>query len=737
MFRKRLIAIVVSIFALGVVFGIYVNEYDTFSFRALFVALIALSCVALCVSFSLEAFGFSNRIKAAALAVAAFSFGVLRVYIYNAEASKTEQFDGVYDHAVFEVREIDSNSIDAAVVSSNEGVWEGELIRIYPSSVPEEVIVGDIITADVYYRYQSSAGFYSNGISLSANGEISEHNQGDSVFCKIRRFISESSDELYGNFEHAGGVAKAVTVGDRSDLDSYVFTVYKSSGISHLLAISGLHISLIAMSFHSFLLMLSVKKKVACISAALLAVCYAFLVGFTPGAVRAAVMMAVFMLSRMMLRRADGITSLFIALFFLLILNPYSIYSVGLQLSFLCSVGIILSEPIRDRIKFFFLEKRNLSHGIKSKIYGVLPSIIAPLTVSFASSVFSFPVICTGFDTLSNISPLTNIIIVPLFSYAVGFALVAFVVAPISLSIGTVIAYPAGIMFDFVTEIARLVHEMDIGVISTHNSLVFIPLIFSLSMICALLFLSRKRVKYFSVSAVLFCFSIVLCGVFNSIVTSDKVFIEYNNKSSGEYVCIQSKEKGVYIDLGGYTSFPEAVFENGFTAIEQYVALDYSEYTFRKIDYFSASLRVSEIIVPLPSNEYEIDVYSRIKELANERNCDIIPFDKTYFTDIAYETGVEMFSDDDYSEGLDIIYIYHNSSELQIVNGMHSGAIKSDIAILTNGYEGLLSNLDVDVLYVPKNAVGSTELFSVAENFDSGIKIIAKFNESDLEIYES
>ena len=86
-------------------------------------------------------------------------------------------------------------------------------------------------------------------------------NKGSGFFYNIRKSVFENSDGLYGKFEDASSIAKAVTIGDRTELDSYTYSIYKTAGLSHVLAISGLHISLISMSLFALLNALSLGRK--------------------------------------------------------------------------------------------------------------------------------------------------------------------------------------------------------------------------------------------------------------------------------------------------------------------------------------------------------------------------------------------------------------------------------------------------------------------------------------------
>lgn len=737
MYRKRLLATVISVFAVGVIFGIFMNDYDTFSFRALFTGLAALSCISFLFARHTKSGDMSERVSAAALAVAAFSFGVLRVALFNASIAENVTYDGVYDTALFEVDEINQYYYDVSIVQSESGVFEGANIRFYPEEM-KEVIIGDILSAEVRYKTHNNSNLYANEIILTASGSVVDVKKGNGVVYSIRESVYVNSYVLYEDFDNAGAISRAVTTGDRSGLDSYMFSVYKAGGVSHVLAISGLHISLIAMSLNSFLSIITVNRKAAAVISIIVTIAYTALVGFTAGAVRSAVMIIILLLLRMFLRRSDSITSLFIALLLLLLINPYSIYSAGLQLSFLCSLGIVLVEPMLENINGYFGDKRLSSGGLKRLFYKAVPAVISPIIISFVSSVFSFPVLCTRFDTVTYISPLINIIVVPLFSYAVGFASIAYLIAPLSSVIGSVIAFPAGILFDFVTDLNVFLYDSNMGIMSVHSPLMIIPVIFSFLMIASLVFLSAKRMHIFAASAIMFCITLTISYFLNEVTISNNIVVEYANASaSGEYVYLQSPDSNVYFDLNGYTSYPEVIYENGHTSLEYYIVSEYDSYTFKRFDYFSGNMSVNTLNMPKPKNVYENSIYLQIKELANERNCDIIEFDKIYTAGISENTALYLFSKGSLSNG-PLVCVDHNGKSIRFVGKGFERAVNCDVAVLTAGYTGDYGMIFADDKYASDEYITNTDGASARfTSYNYRLKFEADIRESEFDIYES
>lgn len=735
MFKNRRIAALVSIFAVGVVFGILLRGSDTLYFRAVFVALAAVSGVICLFSARFERSERIKRISAAAFAVAAFSLGVLRVSVHNASSESDIRFSGKSDTAEFIVSEVASSYVDARVNSSELGIDKGESVRLYLESMPENIVAGDKITANAVYRYNDSIYLRASGISLTATCESLEIVSGESLLCKVRRNVSESSSSMYSEFKYADQISKSVIVGDRSDMDSYVFSLYNNAGISHVLAISGLHLSIIAMGVYNFLISLSVKRKICAVFGFMTAVVYTVLVGFSAGAVRAAVMLSVLLLSRMFMRRSDSFTSLFLALALLLLFNPYSMVSVGLQLSFLCSLGIMLAEPHITAINSFFAERKHRSHGLATMFYKLVPALISPAIVSFSASVFSFPVLFLSFDSVSYISPLINIVAVPLFTLGLKFALVAAIFYPLLPSVANIIAMPAGYLFDFVTDASERLYQSNIGSISMNAPLMFIPAALSVAVIAVLLFCSKRKKKAVLISASVFCVSLIACSALNAINLADKAVVEYG-KASAEYVYVYSEDTDVYIDLGGYSANTRAVFENGRTALNDYIIVSLDSYALKRFENASGDVKISCVYVPEPKNAEETFTYQTIKELCNRRKCDIINY---YDSVSAFAGGVKVALSGRNGDPANETYITIDvlGKSISLTGNGYSRAISSDIAVLFDAYNGNYIELKAESIYANEEIVAMTaESQRRLKPFDKRLRIEFDVSESDFEIYE-
>lgn len=137
----------------------------------------------------------------------------------------------------------------------------------------------------------------------------------------------------------AGGIAAAMVVGDRSYLGADLTGQFRQAGVSHLLVVSGLHLSLLCAALGFALRRLRPRTAALCSLAAVLF--YMLLVGMTVSVVRAGVLVAMALFARLLDRAADPLTSLGLALLVLLGVNPYAACDMGLLLSFAATLGVL------------------------------------------------------------------------------------------------------------------------------------------------------------------------------------------------------------------------------------------------------------------------------------------------------------------------------------------------------------------------------------------------------------
>ncbi|MBO4277048.1 MAG: ComEC/Rec2 family competence protein [Clostridia bacterium] len=728
MFKHRTAAAFVCIFALGVVTAALASPPDTASFCTVFAVLFT-AFFAVCLFLRGKA-GKKYRIAAAlAFAVAAFSFGALRTGISQAVDSGLSAYDGKSDIVTLKVESVSSYygscAVDGRITDSKLSVPNGTKIRVrvYEYS-GEPVAAGDLVRVTAEYSGAPDTDLLSDGIKKEARGGMLAHVKGSGLFYTVRSAVSAECGEFFSGPE-ACAAAKAVTVGDRSELDSHVYSVYSNAGISHLLAISGLHISLVSSGLFLLLCAVGVNKRTGGIAGAVFALLYAALVGFTPSALRAALMMCALMAARVFKLRADSVTSLFSVLFILAIINPYTLFSVSTQLSFSCCLGVIFIGPYIEKFVYYIEEKRLSGGRLRSVSLKALQIVAAPAAVSFVASLASFPFTFLSFEKTSYLSPVANIVAIPAFSCAILLSLAAVAVGALVPPAGAALAAPAGWLFSAVTKAAEAIYASGAGSVTLCTPVMRIPLYFAVAALAVMLFVRKKRFPAVAASALCFVLAFAVCALINRTNVNNTAVTEYGAGNS-EYIYFASEGTNFYIDLGGYRSCRLAVFTTGYSSLNGYFVTSADNRAAARFDEISGRMRVSKVFIPEADTAEANAVYEEIKLLAKARGCDIIVYDPS--------SGVDSYSG---STGMIIgaggTPVTFDSAffSARVFDGETAGSYFCDAALFTPGYVSGPDNLFCALVCAPEGN-GTKQTNAEKVFFEDAIRITRKSGESEL-----
>ena len=248
---------------------------------------------------------------------------------------------------------------------------------------------------------------------------------------KMRCRLSERIDGTFN--EEAAALLKTMMLGDKSELSSDTKLLFQRSGIAHILAISGLHVALIAGMLEGLLAFLRVKKKDAVLVVIVLVFLYGVMTGMSEATERAVIMITISKLSFLLKRTADMPTSLVEALLIMVILNPDSLFSSGMLMSFSAVVGIITGEILGKKI----VDRDSFSKYHKSK-RGWLRKYSKGLITSFSVSLWMMPQVMLSYYEVPILAILLNLFLVPLLTVVVLSGLLATLFAVLaSTSVGS------------------------------------------------------------------------------------------------------------------------------------------------------------------------------------------------------------------------------------------------------------------------------------------------------------
>ena len=279
---------------------------------------------------------------------------------------------------------------------------------------------------------------------------------------------------LYGN---KAGIFSAILMGDKTELDQEIKDLYSLSGIAHILAISGLHISLIGMFLYSLL-----RKRFSFATSSALTIAVVTLFAITSGmgiaTIRAFVMFILKLIGEILGRKYDYITAISLSALILLADNPFIIINSGFQMSFCAMITITIIWP-----KVVYLI------NIKSKIAN---SIVLSLCIG----IFMNPVIAYNYFQLPTYSFMLNIIVVPLLGIVVISAIAGSGLGFLSILMGKTALTPGCLILEVYTFLCENVLKIPGAVIVVGKPTIKIIVLYYMVIVFFLFCFTLARKNY-------------------------------------------------------------------------------------------------------------------------------------------------------------------------------------------------------------------------------------------------
>ncbi|MBO4903600.1 MAG: ComEC/Rec2 family competence protein [Lachnospiraceae bacterium] len=206
------------------------------------------------------------------------------------------------------------------------------------------------------------------------------------------------------------GIVAAMTLGDKSGLDPDIKELYQLAGISHILALSGLHIASVGLAVLKLLKRSGLSPKAANIASFSVIGLYAVMTGLSVSTLRAMIMFGLFILSSVIGRSYDLLSAAAVSAILILLENPYYIYDTGFLLSFGAVLGIACVYPILSAVPESIFGPA-VGNG---RVISAAMKVYNAMCISVSVTIVTLPVVAGSFMQISLFSVLINLIVVPL-----------------------------------------------------------------------------------------------------------------------------------------------------------------------------------------------------------------------------------------------------------------------------------------------------------------------------------
>lgn len=192
-------------------------------------------------------------------------------------------------------------------------------------------------------------------------------------------------------------------LGDTSQIEKKQQEAFRISNLAHILAVSGMHISYLVLGVNGILLKFIGKNTTRIISIFIL-IMYLFITNFSPSVIRAVVMVIFINISKLIHRKNDTINTLSFSLFIILCDNPYAIMNIGLQFSYIGTIGILFFNSVLSNLLKCNDEENVKKFSLVIKLKKIIATILSAQIVLLPISIFHF-------NSLGIYSIFTNICI--------------------------------------------------------------------------------------------------------------------------------------------------------------------------------------------------------------------------------------------------------------------------------------------------------------------------------------
>lgn len=404
-------------------------------------------------------------------------------------------------------------------------------------------------TSDEFMLSHKSKGIFMGAYSFSEKFNVIQVPESEKPFAKkIIDFRGSLKDAVYRVFpDNRGALAVALILGDKSRIPDDVLDDFNEVGITHLICISGFHLSLWSFLILKIFRKTGMNEKLANAFAIVGVIGFMLVAGLSYSVLRSGIMMLVYLLANIISRQRDSLNSLGFAITAIAVFNPFAMGALGLQLSALATLGLILY------FQFFGEKVKNAFEKISPKPLGRLLHLVCEaILTTAAATAFILPVTLRTNNGFHFGIFLANPVAIPVSEACIVLGVIAAIVG--LLPIYNFPAVLGRLFLDFLMLIADKTAELKFMSVKIYEETAFVVLT-GLAVIVLVSLLLKRKGKVMPVLTCALCAVYFVCSLAVSDYISDReTRVNVLDCGNGMSVLIRSDGKN-YLFGGGGTEF--------------------------------------------------------------------------------------------------------------------------------------------------------------------------------------
>ena len=424
------------------------------------------------------------------------------------------------------------------------------------------------------------------GIVIADNVKILKAKYKNNLIYQMQKKIKAIIKEKLPS--ETGDLLLAILLGDKKDLSEQIQINFKNSNLSHMLAVSGAHVSYIIVGLTYITQNSIMGKRKARVFCIFFLIIFMAITNFTPSVTRACIMAILTLVSEILYKKADIYTNISISALIILLYNPYSLLDLGFKLSFGGTIGIVIFMR--------FIKK-------KQEEPKLLNYIKQMALVSICANIIIIPIIMNNFNTVSLTFLVSNILASPILAIIVivGFSII--IISIISHSLSNLLVFWLNPILNLLIKISSFCSKLPFAKILVVTPYIF-NIIFYYTIILYLVNYNELKQFIKKKTVILLSIILILSNFIFYILPQDlKIYFIDVGQGDSTLIVTPSK-KTILIDGGGSESFD----------VGEKVLLPYLlDRRIRKIDYIMISKQAEKS-----------ENYKKFKEIVANKKINII-----------------------------------------------------------------------------------------------------------------
>jgi len=600
---------------------------------------------------------------------------------------------------VGKIKSINHNSFDFKIENDKHILIGSSYVRVY-DEIPNKTVGSKAVVKLELTKIKEARnpGEFSNKKYLNSLGITAVSSSCDLIKAvksnKIQYYINRLREILLESLKKfplkEKDLLTAMLLGDKSKLSDEIKGNFQNAGVSHLLVVSGLHLTILVAIIKYIFDKLSIKDAYQIIIIIPIIWIYALLAGFSFSIVRASLMNSTYLIFRYFNKRISKVENILLVVIIVLVIYPYALKNVGWQLSFLATFGIlVLTKKISKK-----LPKSRLNTS---------------LSVILSAQIMTFPIIVTNFNVISILLIPANLLMVPLTTFILVSSLTTFV------------PYIGHFLIGLVTFALRIQMNTTAWIASLESFIFFMKdwplhlIIIYYLLIFVIFFTKFINLKKILLAGFVFIFIFIHIDfssqvVFLDVGQGDSAFIETSIFEGNQKILIDCGDVNKYEDSGKDILIP-------FLKSRGIKKIDYLFLSHAHKDHIGGAIsllktiEVEEILMSLNSLQYESTQLDDLISIINNKNIKVRVIEQNNRVEISNNSFIDVFNPKENSN------LSENNSSLVLKfviddkNILFTGDIEKEAEKnLLDKYD---NSLKADILKIPHHGskTSSSELF--------------------------